>query len=259
MVPVAYFGINSSAFSVAVDLIIIFLVVVYLALVYWTYADAKRRIEDPLLIGCATAAALFPFAGPVVYAILRPPEYLEDARERELEIQAAEARLAQLDYALCPHCDYRVERDFLRCPSCLRKLKERCASCSRPLDESWTICPYCEAEVPGAVSSRARRRHERAAQSSVPPRRAALGRDGGLRRESSITEDPLAFQDNGADGADAVIGGVALSNEDLLGQTVESDALAFSADVQADGSASVGASAPLSGDPRPRRSRRPSR
>jgi hypothetical protein len=90
--------------------------------------------------------------------ILRPPEYLEDVRERELEMHAAEARLSQFELVLCPHCDYRIEHDFIRCPSCLRKLKERCVSCSRPLDRSWTICPYCEADVPGLKSSRPRRR-----------------------------------------------------------------------------------------------------
>jgi hypothetical protein len=63
-----------------------------------------------------------------------------------------------LDQALCPHCSYRVERDFIRCPSCLRKLKERCVSCSRPLDQAWTICPYCEADVPGLSAPRSRRR-----------------------------------------------------------------------------------------------------
>ena len=78
-----------------------------------------------MLVGCATAASLFPFVGTIVYMILRPPEYLEDVRERELEMQAAEARLTS-STTLCPHCDYPVERDFLRCPSCLRKLKERC-------------------------------------------------------------------------------------------------------------------------------------
>jgi RNA polymerase subunit RPABC4/transcription elongation factor Spt4 len=158
MPPLAYFGIESSGLSLAVDLVILFVAVLYLALIYWTYADARRRIVDPMLIGCATAASLFPFVGTIVYMILRPPEYLEDVRERELETQAAEARLHQLDQMLCPHCDYRVERDFVRCPSCLRKLKERCVNCSRPLDQAWTICPYCEADVPGISSSRSRRR-----------------------------------------------------------------------------------------------------
>ncbi len=165
MFPLAYFGIESSGLSLAIDLLILFVVVLYFALIYWTYADARRRIYDPMLVGCATAASLFPFVGTIVYMILRPPEYLEDVRERELEMQAAEARLHELDHGLCPHCDYRIERDFIRCPSCLRKLKERCVSCSRPLDQAWTICPYCETEVPGAASPRRSRRRRATAES----------------------------------------------------------------------------------------------
>src|ERR1700722_13706181 len=98
MPPIAYFGIESSGLSLAIDLLILFLVVLYVSLLYWTYADARRRIADPMLIGCATAASLFPFVGTIVYMILRPPEYLEDVHERELEMQAAEARLAQLHH-----------------------------------------------------------------------------------------------------------------------------------------------------------------
>src|SRR2546423_11465740 len=115
------FGIKNNTINLVVDLLVLFLVVIWLALVYWPYADARRRIGDPMLIGCATAASLFPFVGTIVYTIVRPPEFLDDVRERELEIQAAEARLHQLNYHLCPHCDFEVEGDFLRCPSCLRK------------------------------------------------------------------------------------------------------------------------------------------
>jgi hypothetical protein len=163
MPPPAIFGIESSGLKLAVDLLLLFVVVLYLSLIYWTYSDARRRIRDPMLVGCATAASLFPFVGTIVYTILRPPEYLQDMRERELEMQAAEARLHQFDSSLCPHCDYPVERDFIRCPSCLRKLKERCVSCSRPLDQAWTICPYCEADVPGLSAPRKRRRRPKPA------------------------------------------------------------------------------------------------
>jgi hypothetical protein len=168
LVP-AVFGIKSSGLNLAVNLLILCLVVVWLALVYWTYADARRRIADPMLIGCATAAALFPFVGSIVYAIVRPPEYLDDVRERELEMQAAEARLAQFGMHLCPHCDYEVEKDFLRCPSCMRKLKEPCQVCGRPLEPMWKICPFCESEI-GAVAPtprRARRRRETASEAAA--------------------------------------------------------------------------------------------
>jgi Double zinc ribbon len=172
MLTLAYFGIESSGLNLVVDLLILFVVVLYLSLIYWTYADARRRIMDPMLVGCATAASLFPFVGTIVYMILRPPEYLEDVRERELEMQAAEARLHEFDHSLCPHCDYRVERDFIRCPSCLRKLKDRCVSCSRPLDQAWTICPYCETEVP--PSERPTRARRRRTQASIDSERAEL-------------------------------------------------------------------------------------
>jgi Double zinc ribbon len=174
MLTLAYFGIESSGLNLVVDLLILFVVVLYLALIYWTYADARRRINDPMLVGCATVASLFPFVGTIVYMILRPPEYLEDVRERELEVQAAEARLHEFDHSLCPHCDYRIERDFIRCPSCLRKLKDRCVNCERPLDQAWTICPYCETEVPAATPpSRTRRRRT---QASIDAEQAELAK-----------------------------------------------------------------------------------
>jgi hypothetical protein len=176
MLPLGYFGIESSGLNLVVDLLILFVVVLYLSLIYWTYADARRRILDPMLVGCATAASLFPFVGTIVYMILRPPEYLEDVHERELEVQAAEARLHELDHSLCPHCDYRVERDFVRCPSCLRKLKERCVNCSRPLDQAWTICPYCETEV--APSASPRRTRRRRTQAQIDAERAELASGG---------------------------------------------------------------------------------
>ncbi|MEJ7797420.1 MAG: zinc ribbon domain-containing protein [Solirubrobacteraceae bacterium] len=153
------FGINSQGLNLAVNLLILFLVVIYLALVYWTYTDALRRIADPVLVVCATVASLIPFVGPVLYVIVRPPEYLDDIRERELEMQASEARLADLNYMLCPHCDHEVEKDFLRCPTCLRRLRAPCGSCRRPLEPAWKVCPYCEAELPGAgAEGRVRRR-----------------------------------------------------------------------------------------------------
>src|SRR5437588_11590588 len=178
MFPFGIFGIDSDGLNLAVNLLILCLVVIWLATVYWTYADARRGREGPMLVGCATAAALFPFVGPIVYMVLRPPEYLEDVRERELETQAAEARLHEAQSTLCPHCDYRVERDFVRCPSCMRKLKERCVNCARPLERSWPICPYCETEVPGAASSRraaARRRAASAGDGARAEKRPAAG------------------------------------------------------------------------------------
>jgi len=154
----AIFGITNDGLNLAVNLLLLFLVVLWLALIFWTHADAKRRLADPMLVGCATVAAIFPFVGTIVYMVVRPPEYLEDVHERELEIAAAEARLANAHEHTCPYCEYPVERAFLRCPSCLRRLKEPCTTCNKPLDPRWKICPYCEAEVPERAKPQQRRR-----------------------------------------------------------------------------------------------------
>jgi hypothetical protein len=175
MAVLAIFGISNDGLNLAVKLLLLFLIAIWAALVFWTFADARRRIEDPMLIGCATAASLFfPFVGTIVYMIVRPPEYLDDVRERELEIAAASARLQQVEQMACPYCDFEIEKTFLRCPSCLRRLKEPCGTCGRPLDPRWKICPYCEAEV-GQPAPQQRRRAARrstpAASATAPPER----------------------------------------------------------------------------------------
>ncbi len=167
MAVLAVFGIENDGLNLAVNLLLLFLVVIYVALIYWTWADARRRIDDPMLVACATAASLFPFIGTIIYLIVRPPEFLDDVRERELEMAAAEARLATFDQLQCPHCGFDVEKAFLRCPSCLRRLKEPCSVCGKPLDPRWKICPYCEAEV-GAPAEPRRPRARRSPAASRP-------------------------------------------------------------------------------------------
>ena len=140
----ATFGISNNGLNLVVNLLILGMVVVWLALIIYTYLDAKRRISDPFLVGCATLASFIPYLGTAIYAIVRPPEFLEDAHERELEIKAAELRVRQLTEHSCPGCGFPIEKNFLRCPDCQRRLKHPCPSCSKPVDPKWALCPYCE-------------------------------------------------------------------------------------------------------------------
>lgn len=149
----ALFGIADGEIGLVADLAILILIAVWISLVYWTYVDAKKRIDDGMLVVCATLASLFPFIGTVVYSIVRPPEYLEDVRERELELKATEANLHEVSYRLCPECDYPVERDYLICPNCVTELKVACGSCSKPVDPSWRLCPYCTTPIAQSASA----------------------------------------------------------------------------------------------------------
>jgi Double zinc ribbon len=172
MLP-ALFGIESDALNLAVNLLILSLVLVYFALVAWTFFDARRRMRDPVLVASSVGASfVFPFIGTIVYSILRPPEFLEDAHEREVEIKAAELRVRQLSEQSCPKCQYPVEKNFLRCPNCRTRLKNPCTTCGKPVDPRWALCPYCEAPVEKPEPARrAEKRRE--------PRRAAAAQQGG--------------------------------------------------------------------------------
>ena len=138
---------DSGTWLVIRNLLLLFVVLFWLAVGYWVYKDARRRIEDPWLVALATVVGLVPpFVGALIYMLFRPPEYLDDVRERELEIRAMEERLARRDL-FCPVCRAEVDASFLVCPVCTTKLKQSCRTCKAPLEALWQICPYCETPV----------------------------------------------------------------------------------------------------------------
>lgn len=199
--PLALFGIEDGSLNLAVNLLILVLVVFWLALVYWTWADARRRIADPVLITTATVlSAVVPFIGTVIYTILRPPEFLADAREREVETQASELRMRHLTVQSCPRCEHPIERTWLRCPDCQHRLKDPCRSCSRPVDPRWSICPYCETPLRRSEKrSRARSEDSESGGESAPRRKPPAERvkrdqaeERGARAQPKSSKPPKA-------------------------------------------------------------------
>ena len=144
---------HSLTWTVIRTLATLFVFVFWGATVYWVYKDARRRFADPMFVWLSTLiGAIPPFLGPLVYMLFRPPEYLDDVRERELEIKAMEDRLSKRDLH-CPVCRSEVDSSFLVCPICTTKLKQSCATCKAPLEALWQVCPFCETPIePAAVA-----------------------------------------------------------------------------------------------------------
>jgi len=132
---------ESAQFQLGSRLCILFAIVLQFALIFWIYRDAKRRGAMGWL--WALAELLFPVAGWLVYLVVRPPETVEDARERELEIRAKEISLTR-DYESCPSCFKPVDKDYLICPYCMKKLRKPCVECGKALKLNWGVCPYCK-------------------------------------------------------------------------------------------------------------------
>ena len=138
---------NSTTWDVVRALAVAFVVLFWVATVFWVRKDARRRIADWKLVWLATLiGAIPPFLGPLIYMLFRPPEYLEDVRERELELKMIERGLEGRELT-CWVCSAQVEPEFLVCPVCTTRLRQACASCGRPLEPAWQICPFCETPV----------------------------------------------------------------------------------------------------------------
>jgi RNA polymerase subunit RPABC4/transcription elongation factor Spt4 len=130
--------------TLARQLCTLFLVVFWLALVFWTWRDAKMRGAMPWFWALVVFLffPLFPLPGWAIYMVVRPPEYAEEAHDRELEIRAKEVELAAS--LTCPSCLKPIKDDFLICPSCMKKLRKECTECGRALRLDWAVCPYCK-------------------------------------------------------------------------------------------------------------------
>jgi len=140
------------------QLIVIYVVMLWLGTAYWAFRDMQARTENPILPYFAAALIifftplLFVFA-VVLYLIVRPRETLAEVYERSL---AEESLLAEVEKnQLCPVCRDRVHADWLVCPNCRTRLHRVCPSCNRLAAPEWPLCAYCGHEFQRQVAPRA--------------------------------------------------------------------------------------------------------
>ena len=120
----------------------LYVAIVWVSTVFWTYRDIRRRSRS---YGVQAMATLFVLAfflpGLWVYLILRPRLTLAQQYVVSLE---QEALLQELELSSsCPDCKRAVHDDFLLCPACKTTLKEPCVACMKPLGRTWLACPFC--------------------------------------------------------------------------------------------------------------------
>ena len=160
--------------QLATQLIVIYVVLLWLGTAYWAFRDMQARTENPILP--YFAAALIIFFTPllflfavILYLIVRPRETLAEVYERSL---AEESLIAEVEKnELCPVCRDRVDADWLVCPNCRTRLHRVCPSCNRLAEPTWALCAFCGHEFERAPERRAAR--QPAASSGERPASAA--------------------------------------------------------------------------------------
>jgi hypothetical protein len=138
-------GVWQDALTIAVIIMVAYLIVMWIAALVWTYRDIASRTRDPLTQTVSVLTVLvFNLPGMFLYLILRPKDTIADRYDRQLE---AEALLHEIqEQATCPSCRRRVEDAFVACPYCRSTLRMPCESCQKPLLARWVVCPYCGAD-----------------------------------------------------------------------------------------------------------------
>ena len=142
--------------SLTITILVIYVFVLWAALVIWTWLDASSRTNNILYRLGATLIVVFGLLlGVAIYVLLRPGSTKADNTIREIE-EAIIASQSQLQ--ACPNCYHSIRRDFSFCPSCSHKLTTECNSCQKKINKSWNACPYCGdrqktvEEIPAGVS-----------------------------------------------------------------------------------------------------------
>ena len=132
--------------QLALQLIFLYLVVIWLATSYWAFRDMQQRSANPIAPYLAAAGIIlftpvfFVFA-VWVYKIVRPHEKIGEVWERNL---AEEALLAEVEAILhCPGCERRVNEEWIICPTCRTRLNRVCPNCSRLVGLDWSLCAWC--------------------------------------------------------------------------------------------------------------------
>jgi RNA polymerase subunit RPABC4/transcription elongation factor Spt4 len=136
----------SPVVTFSLQLIGIYIVILWLAAAYWAFRDMQLRSENPVLPYLAAALiilftpVLFLF-GVIVYRIIRPHEKIGDVYERNL---AEEALLAEVEaIKTCPGCQRRINDEWIICPACRTRLNRVCANCGRLVGLDWSLCAWC--------------------------------------------------------------------------------------------------------------------
>jgi len=120
----------------------LFAIVLWLAVIRWTWKDINRRTEKTLLRLLTVLLPVFLiFPGVIIYFILRPQKTIDETYQFSLE---EEALLQTLDeYRVCPACEKPIQTNWIFCPICQTRIRHKCSGCGELLIPEWSICPIC--------------------------------------------------------------------------------------------------------------------
>lgn len=123
-------------------LLSVFILMLWWSTVFWAYQDIKNRTKSQLLFTISMLTVIcLPIIGVMFYFFIRPTSTMEERQFADLEKLAFLKEIK--DNPNCPFCEFNIEKNFVACPNCHRKIKNICQKCGEIIELDWTLCPYC--------------------------------------------------------------------------------------------------------------------
>jgi RNA polymerase subunit RPABC4/transcription elongation factor Spt4 len=147
---------ESEAFQIGVQALLIGVLMVWLACAFWAYRDMRLRTASAVwpYIAAAWVIILTPLLflfGLLIYRIVRPKETIGEVNERAL---AEEAMLAEVQSRPhCANCMRPVHDEWIICPTCRNRLRRVCPNCEHLVELDWTLCAWCGKDFERAESA----------------------------------------------------------------------------------------------------------
>ena len=134
--------IDSPLFDLIVKGVVLYLAILWTALIIWVARDIIHRSDSLLVqIGFILLNLALPVFGLILYLILRPQKTLLEKYYEDLEHQFLSDQT--LEKEACTKCDAPVHEDYQFCAACGEKIKKRCSHCKHSYPLSFQVCPYC--------------------------------------------------------------------------------------------------------------------
>jgi RNA polymerase subunit RPABC4/transcription elongation factor Spt4/low affinity Fe/Cu permease len=138
--------IGSPVVQFGLQMIGIYLVILWIATAYWAFRDMQQRSANAILPYLVAASIIlftpvFFILAVWVYKIIRPHEKIGEVWERNLAEEALLAEVEAIHH--CPTCERRVNEEWIICPSCRTRLNRVCPNCSRLVGLDWSLCAWC--------------------------------------------------------------------------------------------------------------------
>lgn len=141
-----YDFLNSVTLQLVVKAIIVYILVLWIAVIIWVTKDIVSRTNNLILqVIFIVLVTVLGFFGLIIYLILRPNKTLIQKYNEELEQKIFTETFSEIYN--CVGCGAKIDKEFNFCPYCATECRGICSTCGQTVILSWKTCPYCKTPI----------------------------------------------------------------------------------------------------------------